>query len=69
MLGASIGWLEQARICTEQAGFMTRSNAIDRNSNDVRQALLKSLLHYFDYASHEWPAGILWGMDGATLGQ
>jgi hypothetical protein len=31
--------------------------------------LLKSLLHYFDHASHEWPAGILWGMNGATLDQ
>jgi hypothetical protein len=35
----------------------------------VREALLKSLLKYFDHASHEWPRGILWGMDGATLDQ
>jgi hypothetical protein len=30
---------------------------------------LKSLLDFFCYASHEWPAGILWGSDGAILDQ
>lgn len=43
--------------------------AIDCKSSEVCKALLKSLLDYFDYASHEWPAGILWGSDGATLDQ
>jgi len=43
--------------------------AIDHNSSEACEALLKSLLNYFCYASHEWPAGILWGNDGATLEQ
>jgi hypothetical protein len=43
--------------------------AIDRASAEVREALLKSLLDDFAYASHEWPAGILWSMNGATLHQ
>jgi hypothetical protein len=43
--------------------------AIDRASTEVREALLKSLLDDFAYASHEWPAAILWSMNGATLDQ
>jgi len=43
--------------------------AIDRASTEVREALLKSLLDDFAYASHEWPAAILWSMKGATLDQ
>lgn len=42
---------------------------IDRQSSEVCEALLRSLLDYFCYAGHEWPAGILWGNDGATLDQ
>lgn len=43
--------------------------AIDRTSTEVSEALLKSLLDDFAYASHEWPAGILWSVNGATLDQ
>ena len=32
----------------------------------VRQSLLSELLRGFQYAAHEWPAGILWSADGAT---
>jgi hypothetical protein len=43
--------------------------AIDRTSTEVCRALLKSLLDDFAYASHEWPASILWSVNGATLNQ
>jgi len=49
--------------------LLKEAYAIDRTSTEVRQALLKSLLDDFAYASHEWPAGILWSMNGATLEQ
>jgi hypothetical protein len=52
-----------------EIGLLKDAYEIDRNSPEVREALLTSLLNYFDHASHEWPAGILWGMDGATLDQ
>jgi hypothetical protein len=42
---------------------------LDRQSERVRDALLHMLLRGFSYSAHEWPAGILWGKDGATLGQ
>ena len=59
---------EQIEFKTEM-GLLGEAYAIDRNSPEVRGALLQSLLKYFDHASHEWPAGILWDMDGATLDQ
>ncbi|WP_338831268.1 hypothetical protein [Bradyrhizobium sp. 27S5] len=67
--------LYTARGLHEQIKFKNKIDllkdayAIERNSSEVCEALLKSLLDYFDYASHEWPAGILWGHDGATLKQ
>jgi len=38
---------------------------IDPNE-DLRQNLLGSLLSWFAYCQHEWPAGILYGVDGAS---
>jgi hypothetical protein len=35
----------------------------------VRGSLLAELLRGFEYAVHEWPAGILWGANGATGAQ
>jgi len=52
-----------------EVGLLKEAYGIDRNSTEVREALLKCLLGYFRHASHEWPAGILWGMNGATLAQ
>ena len=49
--------------------LLKEAYAIDCNSTEVRQELLKSLLDDFAYASHEWPAGILWSVNGATLNQ
>jgi hypothetical protein len=43
--------------------------AINRTSSEVCEALLKSLLDDFDYASHEWPAAILWSPERATPDQ
>lgn len=34
--------------------------------NTVRFGLLEEEISYFRHCEHEWPAGILYGMDGAT---
>lgn len=36
---------------------------------EARQALLSQLIDGLRYAMHEWPAGMLYGYDGATLEQ
>jgi hypothetical protein len=62
------GLYEQIKF-KDKTGLLKDAYAIDHNSSEVCEALLKGLLDYFCYASHEWPAGILWGNDGATLEQ
>ena len=36
---------------------------------EVRETLLRALLKWFAYCQHEWPAGILYGIDGANAAQ
>jgi hypothetical protein len=52
-----------------ELAFLKEAYAADRSFSEVRKRLLKHLLNYFVYAGHEWPAGILWGLDGATVDQ
>jgi len=37
--------------------------------NEARLSLLSHLVEWLRYSIHEWPAGILYGKDGATLDQ
>jgi hypothetical protein len=39
---------------------------IDPSQEDVRVALLETDVRWFRYCIHEWPAGVLYGNDGAT---
>lgn len=38
-------------------------------TEEIRRLLLEARLREFEYSQHEWPAGILYGMDGATLAE
>jgi hypothetical protein len=42
---------------------------IDPSHEEVRTSLLDRQLSWFRYYIHEWPAGVLYGNDGATRGQ
>jgi hypothetical protein len=53
----------------QEVGFLKEAYAVDSNFSEVRKRLLESLRSRFLYAAHEWPAGILWGHDSATLDQ
>ncbi len=35
----------------------------------LRAEILQAELRFFSYSAHEWPSGILWGNDGATIEQ
>ena len=71
-LGGTSQNLYSARRLHAQVGFKTELQFLriayeaDASSTRIRSALLRSLLDSFGHAAHEWPAGILWGMDGAT---
>lgn len=36
-------------------------------TSEIRRCLLEAYLAEFSHCQHEWPAGILYGMDGATI--
>ena len=36
-------------------------------NEETRKELLNADINWFSYSQHEWPWGILWGKDGATL--
>lgn len=67
--------LFQAQLLWQQVGFKTESTllqellAICPTDEAARQELLSAHIEGFTYAVHEWPAGILYGHDGATLDQ
>lgn len=41
--------------------------SIEPQNPEIRQALLKKLLSWLDYSIHEYPRGILYGHNGATI--
>jgi len=52
-----------------EEGLWARCFKLAPDSEDVRRDYLNYLVGQLGHAVHEWPAGILWGMDGATLAQ
>lgn len=38
-------------------------------SEEIKESLLRAALARFDYDQHEWPAGILYGSDGASAAE
>ncbi len=38
-------------------------------SEQTRRAVLGAAIRWFDYCQHEWPSGILYSSDGASLSQ
>ena len=52
-----------------ELGFYNKAYDIDPDNDDVRLLLLDSLVSWLQYTEHEWPVGILYGNNGATLEQ
>jgi hypothetical protein len=38
-------------------------------TEEIKQSLLSTMLNWFGYSQHEWPSGILFGADGASLSE
>lgn len=47
--------------------FLKEALDFDPNFSSAKTALRNALLDMFDFAIHEWPAGILLGMNGASV--
>ena len=52
-----------------ELGFYNKAFVIDPNNDEVRLLLLDSIVSWLKYTEHEWPSGILYGNNGATVDQ
>jgi len=52
-----------------EMGFYRKCYELDSNRIEGKELLLCCLLDWFSYCEHEWPAGILYGNNGATVEQ
>jgi hypothetical protein len=52
-----------------QTALLRRCHELDPSNEAVRNELLDQQLAWFAYCIHEWPAGVLYGHDGATVEQ
>lgn len=72
-LAATSQNLYRARNLWAQVDFVTEQDLLKRwrtlapESGQARDSLLKKMIEQFEYSEHEWPAGILHGMNGANI--
>ncbi len=65
----------QTKKIHEELGWVTEINLfnkcyeLDPGINEARFLLLKCTVSWLEYSEHEWPSGILYGIDGATSEQ
>ena len=64
--------LYKAEHLWSQVGYQTEmqlaEHRLELTPNDIatKERVLGHLINWFQYSEHEWPAGILYGSDGAT---
>lgn len=74
-LGKLIQNIYQARGVFEELDslveidFFKKCHEIDPQRDEGNKLLLQSILRWLSYCDHEWPSGILYGMNGATIEQ
>ena len=49
--------------------FYRKCHEIDPSMEEGNELLLQSILSWLSHCVHEWPSGILYGMDGASIAQ
>lgn len=52
-----------------ELGLYKKCYEIDPRNDEVRLLLLKTIVSWLEYSEHEWPSGILYGNNGATIEQ
>ncbi len=74
-LGKLVQNIYQAKgVCEEfesltEMDFYRKCHDIDPDNNEGKKLLLNHILGWLSQCEHEWPRGILYGMDGATIEQ
>lgn len=57
-----LGW-------TSEIELYEKCHELSPENDEARLLLLKSVVSWLAYTEHEWPSGILYGNDGATIQQ
>ena len=52
--------------CVTGMEILKECYALEPDNEAIQDMLLKSFVEGISYSVHEWPAGILWGNNGAT---
>lgn len=52
-----------------ELSLYNKCHEIDPSNDEARLLLLKAIVSWLKYSEHEWPSGILYGNDGATIEQ
>jgi len=74
-LGKLIQNVYQAPALHEELAYITahqlfrKCYRLNPENQEARALLLKNIIDWLAYCVHEWPSGILYGRDGATLAQ
>lgn len=74
-LGKLIQNIYQAKGLDEELGWVTdlslfnKCYEIDPSNEEVRLLLLEKIVDWLQYSEHEWPSGILYGNNEATLAE
>jgi hypothetical protein len=57
-----LSWVRQLEL-------FEKCHEIEPENDEARLLFLNSIVSWLEYTEHEWPAGILYGNDGATIEQ
>lgn len=57
-----LGWVTEL-------GLYNKSHELDPSNDEARLLLLKAIVAWLEYSEHEWPSGILYGNNGASIEQ
>lgn len=74
-LGKLVQNIYQAQPLHKELDWVTeldlfnKSHELDPSNEEARLLLLKSIVAWLEHSEHEWPRGILYGNNGATIEQ
>ena len=61
--------IHQELAWVSEMALLYQCHALKPTDNEASRLLLKGIVKFLQYSEHEWPSGILYGKDGATLAQ
>lgn len=64
-----MGKIHEELVGVSEMELLRKCHTLEPENNEVRLLLLECIVKVLQYSEHEWPRGILYSHDGATLEQ